>query len=73
PIIGAAAALKLPELLSGGNAHAIGVALAGAAFAAAAAWLSATFLQKYFRTKTLIPFAWYCLLAGLLSLLILAQ
>lgn len=63
PIIGAAAVLKLPELWSAGSA-AIIIALAGALAAAIAAYLSIRFLTAYFRTRTLIPFAWYCLLAG---------
>jgi undecaprenyl-diphosphatase len=37
----------------------------GAAFAFVAALISVRFLSKYFNTRTLIPFAIYCGLAGL--------
>lgn len=67
PIIGAAAVLKLPALFAHGGARAIDGALIGAAGAAVAAYLSVKFLTRYFRTRTLTPFAVYCLLAGLAS------
>jgi len=70
PIIGAAAFLKLPELNTQGENAFIGQALVGAIFAAFAAYLSVRFLIKYFETKTLTPFAVYCIaLGGLTSLL----
>ena len=70
PIIGAAAFLKLPELNTQGESAFIGQALVGAIFAAFAAYLSVRFLIKYFETKTLTPFAVYCIaLGGLTSLL----
>jgi undecaprenyl-diphosphatase len=65
PIIGAAAALKLPELL-GKSGHVIGTALVGAACAAVTAYLSVRFLLRYFETNTLTPFAVYCVIAGTL-------
>jgi undecaprenyl-diphosphatase len=65
PIIGAAAALKLPELV-GKSGHVIGTALVGAACAAVTAYLSVRFLLKYFETNTLTPFAVYCVIAGTL-------
>jgi undecaprenyl-diphosphatase len=65
PIIGAAAALKLPELV-GKSGHVIGTALVGAACAAVTAYFSVRFLLKYFETNTLTPFAIYCLIAGTL-------
>jgi undecaprenyl-diphosphatase len=65
PIIGAAAALKLPELV-GKSGHVIGTALVGAACAAITAYLSVRFLLKYFETNTLTPFAVYCVIAGTL-------
>jgi undecaprenyl-diphosphatase len=63
PIIGAAAALKLPELV-GKSGHVIGTAVVGAACAAVTAYLSVKFLLKYFETNTLTPFAIYCFAAG---------
>jgi undecaprenyl-diphosphatase len=71
PIIAAAAALELPVLVSSGNSTEIGVALAGAAAAAIAAYASVKFLTRYFKTKNLTPFAIYCLAIGVLSFLIL--
>jgi undecaprenyl-diphosphatase len=71
PIIGAAAALKLPTLFASRSAVAVETALLGAAGAAIASYLSVKFLTSYFKTRTLTPFAAYCLLAGLLSFALL--
>jgi undecaprenyl-diphosphatase len=71
PIIGAAAALKLPLLFASMSAPAIEAALLGASCAALASYFSVRFLTKYFKTRTLTPFAAYCSLAGLISLLLL--
>jgi undecaprenyl-diphosphatase len=65
PIIGAAAALKLPELFGHQGDGVRGQALVGALFAAATAYLAVRFLMRFFETNTLIPFAVYCVLAGL--------
>src|SRR5438067_7166836 len=65
PIIGAAAVLKLPELI-GKSGHVIGTAVVGAACAAVTAYLSVKFLLRYFETNTLTPFAIYCVAAGTL-------
>lgn len=71
PIIGAAALLEIPPLLTSGNATLINVSAAGAIAAALAAWCSAKFLVRYFKTKTLTPFAIYCVAMGIVSLFIL--
>jgi undecaprenyl-diphosphatase len=65
PIIGAAAVLKLPELLGSQGNGVRGQALVGALCAAVTAYLAVRFLMKYFETKTLTPFAIYCFCAGL--------
>jgi undecaprenyl-diphosphatase len=65
PIILAAAILKLPELAGSEGNGVRGPALAGALAAAATAYLSVRFLMRYFETKTLLPFAVYCLAAGI--------
>ena len=65
PIIGAAAVLKLPELFGHQGDGVRGQALVGALFSAATAYLAVRFLMRFFETNTLIPFAVYCLLAGL--------
>jgi undecaprenyl-diphosphatase len=64
PIILAAAVLKLPDLAGSQGNGVRGPALVGALCAAAAAYLSVRFLMRYFETRTLIPFAVYCLCAG---------
>ena len=64
PIIGAAGALKLPELLGPSGNGVRGPALVGGLCAAGAAYLSVRFLMRYFETNRLTPFGVYCLVAG---------
>ncbi|MDX6465648.1 MAG: undecaprenyl-diphosphatase [Gaiellaceae bacterium] len=64
PIIGAAAALKLPDLAGSAGNGLRGPALVGALCSAATAYLAVRFLMRYFERNTLTPFAIYCLLAG---------
>ena len=70
PIIGAAALLKLPDLVGHQGDGVRGQALVGAVCAGAAAWFAIKFLMRYFQTNTLTPFAVYCLVAGVAALLI---
>jgi undecaprenyl-diphosphatase len=65
PIIGAAAVLKLPELLGPEGDGIRGPALVGALCAALTAYLSVRFLLRFFETNRLTPFAVYCVVAGL--------
>jgi undecaprenyl-diphosphatase len=64
PIIGAAALLKIPDLLGADGNGVRGQALVASLCAALTAYLSVRFLMRFFETNTLIPFAIYCLLAG---------
>jgi undecaprenyl-diphosphatase len=64
PIIGAAAALKLPELFGSQGNGVRGPALLAAICSAFTAYLAVKFLMRYFETNRLTPFAIYCLLAG---------
>ena len=64
PIIFAAAVLKLPDLAGSQGNGVRGPALVGALCAALSAYLSVRFLMRYFETRTLTPFAVYCLCAG---------
>jgi undecaprenyl-diphosphatase len=64
PIIFAAALLKLPELAGSQGNGVRGPALVGALCAALTAYLSVRFLMRYFETRTLMPFAIYCVCAG---------
>src|SRR6266568_2925726 len=67
PIIGAAALLKIPGLFQSSAAPIRTPIIIGAICAGLTAFLSVRFLVKYFQTKTLVPFAAYCLAAGVLS------
>ena len=64
PIIGAAALLKLPDLLGHKGDGVRGPALVGAVCAAFTAYLAVRFLVSYFETNRLTPFAIYCAVAG---------
>ena len=66
PIIGAAALLKLPELLGSKGDGVRGPALVGAVCAAFTAYLAVRFLLRFFETNRLTPFAAYCFVAGAL-------
>jgi len=69
PIIAAAGVLEVPELLRPGVP--IGSYLLGALLAGVAAYGSARFLIRYFRSGRLDPYAWYCVAVGTGSLLLL--
>jgi undecaprenyl-diphosphatase len=65
PIIGAAAILKLPDLIGPTGNGVRGPALVAAVCSAATAFLAVKFLMRYFETRTLMPFAIYCFVAGI--------
>lgn len=65
PAIAGAGLLKLPELARPEMHDAIGPTIVGSVIAGVAAYLSVRFLVRYFETRTLTPFAIYCVLAGL--------
>jgi undecaprenyl-diphosphatase len=64
PIILAAGIFKLPDLTGHLGDGIRGQALVACAVAAVAAVFTVSFLVNYFRTRTLTPFAVYCLLFG---------
>ncbi|MGF1427664.1 undecaprenyl-diphosphate phosphatase [Kitasatospora sp. LaBMicrA B282] len=64
PVIGAAAILKMPELLKPENAGLRGPMLVGSLCAFVAGYISVRFLTKYFENRSMTPFAVYCMLAG---------
>jgi len=64
PVIAAAGVLKLPELAGPEGQGILGPVLAGSLVAGLAAYVSLRFLTKYFETRTLNPFAIYCVIAG---------
>jgi undecaprenyl-diphosphatase len=65
PVILAAGVFKLPDLLGHNGDGIRGQALVACVAAAVTAVFTVAFLVRYFKTKTLIPFAVYCLLFGL--------
>ncbi len=67
PPILAAGVLKLPSLAGPAGAHIHGQVLFGVVVSGVAAYLSVRFLMRYFRTRTLTPFAVYCLVLGAAS------
>jgi undecaprenyl-diphosphatase len=69
PVILAAGLLKLPDLFGPLGNGIQGQVLAGSAAAFVAALIAVGFLDRYFRTRTLLPFAVYSVLAGGGSLL----
>jgi len=64
PVILAAGLYKIPDLMGPLGNGVRGQALVGGLFAALAAFVSVKFLLKYFETRTLTPFAIYCVLFG---------
>jgi undecaprenyl-diphosphatase len=72
PVILAAGVLKVPDLTGhlGNGIH--GQILVGSILSGVGAYLSVRFLMKYFQTRTLTPFAIYCLVFGLGSIVYLS-
>src|SRR5580658_376627 len=71
PVILAAGVLKVPDLLGPlGNGIRPQI-LVGSIVSGIGAYISVRFLMKYFRTRTLTPFAIYCVVFGLGSLIYL--
>ncbi len=68
PVILAAGVLKVPDLFGAQGAGIHGQVLVGSIASGISAYLSVRFLTKYFETRTLTPFAIYCVAAGVLSL-----
>jgi undecaprenyl-diphosphatase len=70
PVILAAGVLEVPQLFASGVP--VGEYIAAAILSGVAAYLSARFLLRYFRSGRLDPYGWYCMGAGLVSLGLLA-
>ena len=69
PVILAAGVLKVPSLAGPAGAHIHGQVAVGFIVCGIAGYLSVRFLVRWFQTRTLTPFAIYCLVFGLLSLI----
>ena len=72
PVILAAGVLKTPTLFAPENHASLGPALVGSIIAGVASYISVRFLTGYFETRTLTPFAIYCVVAGIGSLIFFA-
>jgi undecaprenyl-diphosphatase len=72
PVILAAAALKLPELLGSQGNGVRGPALVAALCAAMTTFFAVKFLLRYFETNRLSPFGIYCIGLGAVSTLVFA-
>ena len=72
PVILAAGVLKVPDLTGplGNGIH--GQILVGSILSGVGAYVSVRYLVKYFQTRTLTPFAIYCLVFGLGSIIYLS-
>ncbi len=69
PVILAAGALKIPDLVGPLGAGIGGPIIAGSIASFVSAYLAVRFLTRYFETRTLTPFAIYCVLFGTASLI----
>lgn len=70
PIILGAGLYKLPDLLGHNGDGVRGQVVVGSLAAGVAAYLSVRFLTRYFRAGTLLPFAFYSLIAGGLAFVV---
>jgi undecaprenyl-diphosphatase len=69
PIIAAAGLLEVPQLFT--RSTPLGLYAVSAVLAGVAAYLSARFLIRYFRSGRLDPYGWYCAALGLLGIALL--
>lgn len=69
PVILGAGIVEVPQLFSGGVP--LGEYTLAAVLAGIAAYASARFLLRYFRSGRLDPYGWYCIAAGFVSLALL--
>jgi undecaprenyl-diphosphatase len=71
PVILAAGVLKIPDLMGPLGNGIRGQILVGSVLSGIGAYVSVRFLMRYFQTRTLTPFAIYCFVFGLLSVIYL--
>jgi undecaprenyl-diphosphatase len=70
PVIGLAALLKVPDLFKPEARAILAITVPAALLAGVTAYLSVRFLMRYFETKRLAPFAYYCVVAGVVALVL---
>ncbi|WP_227984047.1 undecaprenyl-diphosphate phosphatase [Nocardia spumae] len=68
PAIFGAGIVDLPDLISPKAEVIWGPILVGAVVSGVTSWLAVRYLEHYFRTRTLLPFAAYCVIAGVVSI-----
>jgi undecaprenyl-diphosphatase len=71
PVILAAGVLKIPDLFGPLGNGIRGQVLVGSILSGVGAYFAVRFLVRYLRTRTLVPFGIYCLVAGLASVVYL--
>jgi undecaprenyl-diphosphatase len=69
PVILGAAVIKLPALFTSSVHDLMGQIFVGSFVSFCFTYISVTFLVRWFKTRTLYPFAIYCLLVGCISML----
>jgi undecaprenyl-diphosphatase len=67
PVILGASIVKLPELFTTDANQLLGQIIVGSIVSFICTYISVTFLVRWFKTRTLYPFAIYCLIVGILS------
>ena len=67
PVILGASVIKLPQLFTTDANQLLGQILAGSIVSFICTYISVTFLVRWFKTRTLYPFAIYCLIVGAAS------
>jgi len=67
PVIFGAGILKLPKLFDPEIQQILGPVIVGSIISALCTYVSIAFLVRWFKTHTLYPFAFYCLIIGALS------
>ncbi|MDQ1735236.1 MAG: undecaprenyl-diphosphatase [Pseudonocardiales bacterium] len=70
PVILAAGVLKIPDLMGPLGNGIRGQVVFGSVLSGLAAYVSVRFLSRYFETRSLRPFAWYCVVAGAVALVL---
>jgi len=69
PVILGASVVKLPQLFTTNANQLLGQILVGSIVSFICTYISVTFLVRWFKTRTLYPFAIYCLIAGIASIM----
>lgn len=69
PVIAGAAVLKVPDLFAAQYKDLVPAILLGSFISFLATYASVTFLVRWFKTRTLYPFAIYCIIIGFASII----